>query len=158
MSADQLARQYTVSGYADSECAEGLENVALDPARAQRVFDLQVDDRMHRMRPANGVGAYLGKSDMLDPAGLHHVGHRANALFDRHIGIEPRRPIDVDVIDTEPLQRIGDEIPDRRRAAVIAEKTLVWIAQCAEFDADLEIVAVAPRERFADQHLIVAHA
>ena len=113
---------------------------------------------MHRVRPANGFGAHFGKPDMLDPAGLHHVGHRANALFDRHIGIKPRRPIDVDVIDAEPLQRIGDKILDRRRAAVIAEKALVGIAQGAELDADLQIVAIAPRERFADQHLIVAHA
>ena len=128
------------------------------PRAMQRVFDLQIDDRMHRVRPANGVGADLGKPDMPDPAGLHHVGHRADALLDRHIGIEPRRPIDVDGVDAEPLQRIGDEIPDRRRAAVIAEKALVGIAQRAELDADLEIVAIAAGERFADQHLIVAHA
>ena len=135
-----------------------LQNVALDAARDQRVFDLQVDDRMHRVRPANGVGADLGQADMPDPAGLDHVGHRADALLDRHVGIEPRRPIDVDGVDAEPLQRIGDEIPDRRRAAVIAEKALVGIAQRAELDADLDIVAIAAGERFADQHLIVAHA
>src|SRR5215204_153537 len=95
---------------------------------------------------------------MLDPAGLHHVGHCADRLLDRHIRIEPRRAIDVDGLDAEPLQRIGDEILYRRRTAVIAGPILRGIAQRAEFYADLEIVAVAARERVTNQHLVVAHA
>ncbi len=72
--------------------------------------------------------------------------------------IEPRRAIDVDVIDAEALQRVGDEILHRGGAAVVARPTPFGVAQRAEFDADQQVVAVAALQRFADQHLVVAHA
>jgi hypothetical protein len=58
----------------------------------------------------------------------------------------------------EALQRIGDKILDRGRTAVVAEKALVGIAQRAKLDADLHGIAIAARERLADQHFIVTHA
>ena len=70
------------------------------------------------MGAADGVGADFGQADVPDVAGLDHVGDGADRVFDRHRRIEPRRPVDVDVIDAEPLQRIGDEILHRGRAAV----------------------------------------
>ncbi len=113
---------------------------------------------MHGVGAANGVGAALGKTDMLDVAGLHHVGDGTDGVFDRHRWIEPRRPVDVDVIDAKPLQRIGEEVPHRCRAAVVTEPRPGRVAQRAKLDADLNIVAASPGERLADQHLIVAHA
>ena len=113
---------------------------------------------MHRMRPADRLGADLGQADMLDPAGFHHVGHRADGVFNRHVRIEPRRAVDVDVIDAESLQRIGDKVLHRRGTAVVAEKAVDGVAQRAELDADLHAIAAAAGERLADQHFIVAHA
>ena len=58
------------------------------------------------MGATDGFCANFRQADMLDPAGLHHVGHCADRLLDRHIRIEPRRAIDIDCLDAEPLQRI----------------------------------------------------
>jgi hypothetical protein len=62
------------------------------------------------------------------------------------------------MIDAEPLQRIAQKILHRGRPAVHAGKTVDGVAQRAELDADLNIVAVAAGERVADQQLIVADA
>ena len=95
------------------------------------------------------LGAHLRKADMAHIAGLHHVGDGADRLLDRHAGIEPRGPIDVDVVDAEALQRIGQEILHRRRPRVDADQRPGGIAQRAELDADDEAVArhalAAPR-------------
>ena len=56
-----------------------------------------------------------------DVAGLHHVGDRADGVFDRHRGIEARGPVDVDVIDAEPREAVGEEVLDGRGARVVAE-------------------------------------
>ena len=125
VSADQPARQHAIGGDADAEFAAGRQDVALDAARDQRILDLQIGDRVHRMGAPDGFGADFRKADMPDPAGLDHVGHGADRILDRHIRIEPRRAVDIDVVDAEPLQRIGDEILHRRRTAVIAEPALL---------------------------------
>jgi hypothetical protein len=98
------------------------------------------------------------KADMSDMPGLDQVGNRADRLFDRQVGIEPRRPVDVDMVGAEPLQRIGRKILHRDRPAVIAEEAPVRIAQPAELDRDLQIVAAPAGKRFTDQHFVVAHA
>ena len=113
---------------------------------------------MHAVRAANGVGPDLRKSDVLDVSGLHHVGDGADRLLDRHRRVEPRGTIDIDGFNAEPLQRVGQKILHRGGAAIHAAEAHRGIAQRAELDADLQIVAIAAGERFADQHLIVAHA
>ena len=107
--ADQPARQHAIGGDADAELAAGRQDVALDAARDQRVLDLQIGDRMHRVRAADGFGADFRQADVPIAARLHHVGDRADRVLDRHVGIEPRRAVDVDVVDAEPLQRVGEE-------------------------------------------------
>ena len=41
--------------------------------------------------------------DVTDIAGAHHVGDRADGVLDRHVRIDPGRPVDVDIIGAEPL-------------------------------------------------------
>src|ERR1700738_608736 len=62
------------------------------------------------------------------------------------------------MIDAEPLQRIAEKILHRDRPAVHAGKTAGGVAQRAELDTDLKVVAAAAGERVADQQLIVADA
>ena len=100
----------------------------------------------------------LRQSDVLDVSGLHHVGDGADRLLDRHRWIEPCGTINIDCLDAEPLQRVGEKTLHRGGAAINADKAHRGIAQRAELDADLQTVPIAARERFADQHLIVAHA
>ena len=117
VAADQPARQHAIGGDADAELAAGRQDVALDAARDQRIFDLQVGDRMDGRGAADRLGADLRQPDVAHVAGLHHVGDRADGLLDRHVGIEPRRAVDVDVVDAEPLQRIGQGVLHRGGAA-----------------------------------------
>jgi hypothetical protein len=91
-------------------------------------------------------------------ARLHHVGYGAHGVLDRHARIEARRPVDVDMIETEALQRIGEKIPHRRRPRVVAQPAAGGITQRAELDADEKAVALHALQRLADQHLIMAHA
>ena len=49
-----------------------------------------------------GLGADLGEADVADVAGLDHLGDRADRLLDRHVRVEARRPVDVDVVGAEP--------------------------------------------------------
>ena len=102
--------------------------VVLDAARDQRIFDLQVGDRMHGRGAADRLGADLGQADMADIAGLHQVGDGADRVLDRHVRIEPRRAVDVDMVDAEPLQRIGGEVLHRRRPCVEADPAAGRIA------------------------------
>jgi hypothetical protein len=74
------------------------------------------------------------------------------------VGSSPRRPVDVDVVGSEPAQRIAEEVLHRERPRVIAQPVSCNVAQGAELDADDNAVAVTARKRFSDQHLVVAHA
>src|SRR5450631_4682688 len=107
---------------------------------------------MHGVGAAYGVGADFRKADMLDVAGLHHLGDGADRVLDRHCRIEPRRAVDVDMVDAEPLQRIAQKILYRDRPAVHAGKTAGGVAQRAELDADLKIIAAAVLQRVADSN------
>ena len=116
----------------------GRQDFILDAARDQRIFDLQIADRMHGGGAADRFGAHLRQADMADIAGLHHVGDGADRLLDRHVRIEPRRPVDIDMVDAEPLQRIGEEVLHRRRPRVEAAPAAGGIAHRAELHAELE--------------------
>src|SRR3954470_17534418 len=91
MAADEPARQHTIGGDADAELAAGPQDVAFDATLDQRIFDLEICDRVHGVRAADGVGADLGQADMFDVAGLHEIGDAADGFLDRNVGIEPRR-------------------------------------------------------------------
>jgi hypothetical protein len=89
---------------------------------------------------------------------LHHVGDRPNGILDRHGRVEPRRPVDVDVVGAEPAQRIAEEVLHRERPRIVAQPIAADIAQRTELDADDDAVAITAGKRFADQHLVVTHA
>ena len=126
-------------------------------AADQRGFDLQIDDRVDRGGAADAVSAELRQRDVADVAGLHQVGDRADGVLDRHLRIEARRPVDVDVAAPEPGQAVADRVLDRDRAGVEAEPGAIGAAQRAELDAEQR--AVAPiGDRLADQQLVLAGA
>jgi hypothetical protein len=60
---------------------------------------------------------------------LDQLGDRADRLLDRYGRVEPGDPVDVDVVDAEALERVGGEVPDRFRAAVVAGPAAVRVAQ-----------------------------
>ena len=73
-------------------------------------------------------------------------------------GVEPRRPVDVDIVGPEPAQRIAEEVLHRERPRIVAQPIAADVAERTELDADDDAVTLAPGKRFADQHLVVAHA
>ena len=139
-------------------CAAGGQNLRLDAARQQRILDLQIADRMHRMRPADGIGADLRQADVPDVTGLHHLGDGADGILDRHVRIEPRRTIDVDIIGTQAAQAVGQKILYRPRTRVIEAEAAGGIAERAELDADLHVLPRTAAQRLGDQKLVVAGA
>src|SRR4030095_2527590 len=64
MPADQSARQDAVGSDCYAELAAGRQNLRLDAARDQRVLDLQIDDRVHRVRTPDRRGADLREADV----------------------------------------------------------------------------------------------
>ena len=134
------------------------EDLALDPARQQRVLDLQVGDGVDGGGAAQRVRADLREADVADEAGLDHLGDRSDGLLDRHRLIEPRRAVDVDVVRAEPPQRLGEGVLRRGRAGVEAHEGAERVAQAAVLDAEDHVVAAAVLERACDQQLVVARA
>ena len=126
-------------------------------AAHQRVLDLQVADRVHRRGPSDRLDADLREADVADVAGLHHVGDRADRLLDRHRGIEARRTVDVDVVDAEAREAVGEEVLRRGGAGVVAEIGAVGPAQAAELHAEQGPVAAGPGQRLADEELVLPH-
>src|SRR3954463_10035998 len=42
------------------------------------------------------------------PPRLHALGDRADGFLDRDRGVQARRPVDVDVVDPEPVERVRE--------------------------------------------------
>jgi hypothetical protein len=70
---------------------------------------------------ANRFGADLGEPDVTDVACPHHLPDRPHRLLDRNVGEHPARSVDIDVVGTEPAQRVGEEVLDRGRTQVVAD-------------------------------------
>src|SRR5208283_1616275 len=78
-------------------------------------------------------------------------------FFDRHIAIEPRRPVDIDVARPQASQRMRQEVLYRPRPGVESQPVAIRSAQRAEFYREQNALAPA-LQRPPDEHLVVAHA
>ena len=99
--------------------------VASGPRLIERVLDLQIADRMHRLRAADRLRSDLRQADGPHVAGLDQIGDGADGVLDRHAGIEARRAIDVDVIDAEARQAVREEVLHRCGTRVDAKPAAV---------------------------------
>ena len=63
---------------------------------------------MHGCGAADGLGADFGEANVADVACLDHVGDGADGVFDGDVGIEARGAVDVDMVDAEALEGIGE--------------------------------------------------
>ncbi len=158
VAADETTREHAVGRDGDAAFADHGQDRLLDAAGDQRILDLQVADRVDSRSAPDRLDADLREADVADIAGLHHVGDRPHRLLDRHARIKPRRPVDIDVVKPQALQRIGEKALHRRRPPVISQPAAGRIAQRTEFHADDHLLARRPFERLGDQHLVVAHA
>ena len=61
---------------------------------------------MNRMRAAQGLDRDLRESEVANFARLDELLHCADRLFDRHRRIAPVQVVEIDRVDTEPLERL----------------------------------------------------
>ncbi len=135
VAADQAAGQHPVRRDPYAELAGGRQDLGLDAAGDQRVLDLEVGDRGHGGGPAQGVRADLREPDVAHVPGFDGLGDGPDGLLDRHVRVHARDPVDVDVVPAEPLERVGQEVLDGLRPAVVTGEAALDRAQRAELDA-----------------------
>ncbi len=107
--------------------------------------------------PAQRFGADLRQTDVADITSLHHIGDGSHGLLDRDVWIEPGGPIDVDVIDAEAVERIGQEGFHRCGPGVIPDPAAGRITLRAELDADERPAPLVGTQSFRNQKLVVTH-
>ncbi len=62
------------------------------------------------------------------------------------------------MVDAQPLERISEEVPHRRRSIVDRAEATRRVAHRTELDAQLIAVARQSANRLGDQQLVMAHA
>ncbi|MNP14485.1 hypothetical protein D3C76_1068120 [compost metagenome] len=112
---------------------------------------------MHGMRAAEQIAADLRNPEIAHLAFLDQLGHRADGLFVRHVGIDACRLIEIDHVDPQPPQRVGSEVLDRLRASVEADDSLCGRHLHAELHTQEGLLA-PPANRLADVHFADAAA
>jgi hypothetical protein len=87
-----------VTRYTDPEFLQRRKDRGFGTPANQRVFDLQINYRVHSVCAPDCVNANFRQTDVADPAGFGETGDRTNCILDRNGRIEARRTIDVDVV------------------------------------------------------------
>ena len=95
---------------------------------------------------------------MADIARLDHVGDSADGFFDRNGGVEAGGPVDVDIVELQSLQAVGEGGLHRRRATVEPDPGPGRLALGPELDADKVAVARDAAQGLAEQHFVVTHS
>ena len=129
--------------------------IAPRAAADQRVLNLQIGNGVDRLRATDGLRSHFGQADRADVPGLHEIGDRANRLFDRDGGIQAAGPIDVDVIDAQPRERVPEKVLHRGGPRVHADPASVRAAQGAELHREQRLIATILK-RPADQQLVMS--
>ena len=107
VAADQSTTEHAVGRDRDAQITARRQDLGLDAAGDQRVLDLHVADRVGVRRATDRLGTDLRQPDVTDEACVDELGDRAHGLLDRHLGVQARGAIDVDVVDAETRQRMG---------------------------------------------------
>src|SRR3569833_1495023 len=131
------------------------QHLRLDAARSKRILDLQIADRVSGVHTPQRRRTDLRQTNITHIIGLDRAAYGTHRLLDPNGWVEARRAIDVDVVHTKPLQRVGQEILYRRRARVVAPPDLHGITQRPNFHTRKHLVTFAAGERFACEELIV---
>src|SRR5580698_7131390 len=93
---------------------------------------------------------------MADIPSLDELGNGSNSVLDRDIRIQPSGPINIDVVDSKPLQGIGQEVLDRPGARINSYPGTIRAAHSAKLYGEDSLVSPVFQSP-AKQHLIVAH-
>ena len=144
----------------DSEFFERGDHFLLGLAPPEGVFALQRCERLDGVGAANRFHAGLGKSEVLDLAGLDEFLDGAGHVFDGHVGIDAMLIEKVDGVDLEALERAFDGLLDVGGLAIQARGAWAMIGTAeieTELGGDHDFVAIGS-ERFADELFVEERA
>ena len=149
----EAAAERGVRDESDAQLPQRRQDLGLEVPGPQRVLALQRGDRVHGVGAADGVGRGLAQPEESDLAGRDQLGHGPDGLLDRRVLVHPVLVVEVDVIDSEPLQTGVASGPDILRTSVDAQERAVLAADVAELGGQHHLIA-AIRDRLADQPLV----
>ena len=90
------------------ELATRLEDFVLGEPVEDRVLGLQRGDRELRVGAAKRLRVGLGEPDRPDLSFFDEPSHRADGLLDRDVGVDPVEVVEVDGVDSQPLEAAFD--------------------------------------------------
>jgi hypothetical protein len=101
----EATTERAVGDEADAELAGGRQDRVLHVARPQRVLGLERGDRMHLVRAPDRLGRSLRQAQVANLALIDQLRHRADGLLDRDLRVDAVLVVEVDRLDSEPLER-----------------------------------------------------
>lgn len=123
----------------------------------QGVLRLECGQRMHRVGPADQIGARLRDTDVTHLARPHHLAHRADALLDGDVRVDAVQVVQIDDIHAEVPQGAVHRPVRVRGAAVVTMGRAVVVELGGELGGDRDLVT--PRAQGAsDQFLVLERA
>jgi len=125
-------------------------------AADEGVLNLEVNDGVDGGSAADGFGSDLRETDVADVSGFDHLGDGSDGVFNGHGGVKTCGAIDVDVVDAEAFEGVGEGGFDGGGAGVKSEPGSAGGALSAEFNGEQDLLALE-MEGAGDEHLIVAH-
>src|SRR4051794_24525989 len=99
-------------------------------------------------------GAGLGEPEVADLALLHELGHRADGLLDRRLGVDAVLVVEVDGVHAEALERRLARLAHVAGVAADAEELAVLAAHVAELRGDQRALPAPLAQRAADEPLV----
>ncbi len=102
----EAASERRVGDQADAELLERSGITSCSMSRVHSEYSLCTrGDRVHGVRAADRLGRGLGEAEVANLALLHELGHRADGLLDRRVGVHAVLVVEVDVVGPQPPQR-----------------------------------------------------
>ena len=141
----------------DPELNERGHDPRLEIARPQRVLALQRGYLVHGVRASDRLDARLGEADVADLALRDQLGHGADGVLDRRVGVDAVLVVEVDVLDAETPQRSLACASHVRGRTVDRAVGRVGFELDAELGRQEDLVA-APGDRTAHEFLVGVRA
>ncbi|GBF27238.1 hypothetical protein MnTg02_02285 [bacterium MnTg02] len=129
-----------IADKSNSKVPASWQNLGLDIPRKQRKLGLQSGDRMRCMSTANGLHPCFRQSQMTNLTFVLELHHRADRIFDWHIGIYAMNVVKINHVNAEPFQTCFASLNNIVRPAVYRCRS-VGQTNIAEFCSEADFVA-----------------
>ncbi len=155
---EEAAAEGRVGDEADAELAADRDDFGFGVALPKGVFGLESGDGVNFVGASDGGGGGFRKAEVFNLASFDELGHGADGVFDRGVGIDAVLVVEIDVIEAEALERSIAGLADVLGLARDAPEGGVFsFAEIGELGGEKDFVA-AGLDGVADQLFVVAHA